>query len=283
MLKDWEGPISKDLDYHAEKALSASQIKFMAKSPWHYKKYVIDGLPYKSNVMNFGTLAHKIVHEGIVDGYVGMPVFKPIKDGKLSITKKSQVERFEKEHAGKTIVTAASWEKIEGMKEAFDNDPLVQQYISEDDVIEQPYKFYDPLHDIACRFMPDRFNKKKGFVVDYKTTYDASPDRFKWSVKSYGYDISAAHYMMGLHRLFPDTFTEFIFIAQESTPPYTCGVYRLSDNDIAIGFQTRNELIKRIKECELEGVWPGYTNQVQELTVPKGGIDAASEVESVGF
>lgn len=310
-LKSWEGPLPKETSesYHLRlDSYSSSQIKWMKKSPWHFKKMVIDGGSLKTKSMSFGSLSHELIHENLMDKMVYIPAFRPIettvpgkREGttkKHTITIKQQTEDFIAQNQDKIIITENEHTKIMGMYEAFKADKLVQSYIGDDDLVEQGFQYYDPEFDIQCRFRPDRISKKnKVIMIDYKSCANASYESFRRDVIKYGYDISAGHYVFGYNRLFKTPVDEYLFIAQETAEPYACAVWKLTDSDLLAGFDKRRVLLRKIKKYTKLNYWPGYTEKAEDLYLPvdysdpftqqddhqDGEYNEAKALEQIGF
>jgi hypothetical protein len=281
MLLEWEGSQPKETSeiYHLrDNYVSSSDIKWMDKSPWHYKRYVIDGLKLDTTSVSFGTLAHEIVFEDRINELTCLPNFSPMSievEGKRpgatkkqTVTIKEQVAHFKEQNQHKKIVTENEFNKLTGMHFALSFNELAQEYINPSDLIEETFLYHDAYHGIDCRFRPDRINLEKGYCVDYKTTANAKEHAFKWAIIKYGYHISAAHYMLGLERLCPGKIKEFVFIAQETSEPYACGVYRLSKVDLEMGKDIRDHLITKIKKHKELDFWPQYNSEIIETNLP---------------
>jgi exodeoxyribonuclease VIII len=81
-------------------------------------------------------------------------------------------------------------------------------------------------------------------IVDLKTTgKSADPESFGKTVLNYHYHMSAAWYLRGAHAVYGENF-RFVLIAVESTPPYSCQPYALSDEWLELG----DALIERALE-----------------------------------
>lgn len=102
-------------------------------------------------------------------------------------------------------------------------------------------------------------------VVDYKTTANASPEAFEESASRYGYAIQEATYRRVLAALGYEV-AEFVFIAQEKTPPYLISFHEVVEDDLALADELVTRGIEIYAECESTGIWPGYalpTNQMR--------------------
>lgn len=117
---------------------------------------------------------------------------------------------------------------------------------------------------VWCRARLDRWIDP--FIVDYKTTTDASPDKFRWAVEDHGYHIQRSFYLRGAHALGLDP-AEFLFVAQEKKPPYFVGLYRISARSARIGDLLVQAALERYRDCTASGLWPGYSTEVETLTL----------------
>jgi PDDEXK-like domain of unknown function (DUF3799) len=103
-----------------------------------------------------------------------------------------------------------------------------------------------------------------GIVGDLKTTEDASPEAFKYSIDKFGYYVQGAHYLDGLSTL-RHRAEQFQIIAVEKSPPFEVAVYRLAQEDLQRGFDQLQRLLKVWKRCIEENRWPGYSEDVQDI------------------
>lgn len=280
-LFDWEGKLPEESteEYHQRgEFFSSTNIKEMGKSPWHYYKNVICGEGKPTTSQALGTVVHGALLENRFSELVAIPTkWETMADQKKrgvetprSVAKQKQ--DFIDHHEG-FAVSQADYEKVEGMYEAFHQDALVQSFIGEDNLVEVGFAYFDPEHEVKCRFRPDIINLEKGYIVDYKTAQSARESSFKWAVIRYGYHISAAHYMIGAQRLFPGAINNFYFIVQENSHPYACATYRLTATDIMFGATLRSQYIKKIQKFEKLQEWPGYTIDIKDLQLPDAGYE----------
>jgi hypothetical protein len=100
-------------------------------------------------------------------------------------------------------------------------------------------------------------------IVDLKTTTDASPDGFARSVAQYRYHVQQAHYLQS------HIADRFIFLAVEKTFPYCVATYELDADAVAVGEQLRQSNLQAIANCKDAQSWPGYTDQIQTLSLPR--------------
>lgn len=140
-------------------------------------------------------------------------------------------------------------------------------------------------------------------VVDLKTTEDASLEGFSRSIANWRYDLQHPYYLDGLRealtqsgqqppavgkaelsaywidpktevlcRCRPDYWRgspdRFFFIAVEKKPPYAVSVYLLDDESVDLGRAQYRADLNRYAECLSTGVWPGYGDTIQRISVP---------------
>jgi hypothetical protein len=127
-------------------------------------------------------------------------------------------------------------------------------------------------NDLLCKCRVDKLARGKQTVaVDVKTTADASPAAFAWSVRNYGYDRQAAFYLRGLDAA-GIACDGFAFIAVESAPPHAVAVYTIDDADLieadAELFHPEDGLVVRYAACVNSGEWPGYAKGMNVLRLP---------------
>lgn len=136
---------------------------------------------------------------------------------------------------------------------------------------------------ILCKARLDAYQAQTNTIIDLKSTQDASPRGFqRGSIWAYRYDLQAAWYMTALeaHGIKPE---HFVFIAVEKTMPFEVGVYRLTDEVIKLSKQENQALLRKYAECLRTDNWPGYTEGIVDIGVPKFGIEEleASYGESI--
>lgn len=278
-LMEWEGVIPDEPieSYHAREEFSASQIMQARKSGWEFKKRVLLGEGEQNKSQKLGSMAHELVYENKLHLAAVMPEFSPytvevpgVRAGttkKKAITKKAQEQDWLERNKEKIVVSQTDFEKLTGMKEAIEADELVKSLLYGNWEIEKGFRYFDEVHQVACRFRADRLSFEHGAVIDFKTTQNGSRYAFKRSAERYGYYVQAAHYWLGLERLYPGEFKKFIFIAQDNSFPYTCGVYEMSDADFMIGLNERSRLLEKIVCWKKENYYPGYTEAITPLNI----------------
>ena len=142
--------------------------------------------------------------------------------------------------------------------------------------VELSLDWEDAATGVLCKGRIDCYNEELGIIVDLKTTLDASPKGFPRKLYSYGYHRQAAWYLEGL-RAHNEPAAHFVFIAVETAPPYSLGLYRLADNTIRLSKAENEALLRRYAECLRTDTWPGYTNGIEDISIPEYGENVLEE------
>jgi PDDEXK-like domain of unknown function (DUF3799) len=133
--------------------------------------------------------------------------------------------------------------------------------------IELTLNWQDKATGVLCKARVDAYDENTGVVVDIKTTQDASRSGFPKKLFAYGYHRQAAWYLEGL-KANGEPASHFVFIAVEKEPPYCVGVYRLSDETIRLSKLENEALLRRYAECVRTDSWPGYTDGIEDISIP---------------
>jgi exodeoxyribonuclease VIII len=119
----------------------------------------------------------------------------------------------------------------------------------------------------SCKCRIDAFNKTNGLVIDLKTSDDASPVAFPRTCAKYGYHGQAAYYLDGLASVGAYS-SKFIFVVVEKSAPYPVSVFLCDEPMIDAGRQKYQECLRLHAECSAADNWPGYSEEVQPLSLP---------------
>jgi PDDEXK-like domain of unknown function (DUF3799) len=121
--------------------------------------------------------------------------------------------------------------------------------------------------DIWCRARLDLLSKEKAVILDYKSTQNAEPTAFIRQISRMGYDIQSEFYIRGL-AMVANAKANFVFLAQEITPPYACSLISLSRAYQELARHKVNAAMKLWRECMSTGHWPSYAPHIHYAEPP---------------
>lgn len=106
-------------------------------------------------------------------------------------------------------------------------------------------------------------------IPDYKTCEDASDDAMARAIAKYGYHMQADWYEDAARafNLGGDD-AELLLIAQEKKPPYLINVVGIPFEDRLIARNKNRRAIELWAECTETGVWPGYGDEPNYVSLP---------------
>jgi len=238
--------------YHATKALSKSGLDQFRKSPAHFRAWQ-DGTTRNesSPALEFGTAAHCAVLEP--DRFVGQyTVFngdRRTKEGKAAWQAILD--------SGKTPLPQEQWDNITGAAAAVHAHPAASGLLNG---IKAEVSYFDNWNGVEVKARIDGMGSD--YIIDLKTTQDASANAFAKSVAQFRYHVQAAWYqrITGINR--------FVFIAVEKEAPYGVACYELDQWAIDVGHSIIDEQLKTFIECQELNSWPCYSSQIQSLSLP---------------
>ena len=252
-------------EYHARPEISSSILSKMARSPLHARAYIDGERKGPTAAMLVGTAVHTAVLEPrrFSAEYAVFQGDRRTKEGKA---------RYDEiKESGATIISAADNEIITSMTTAISQHPMAEMLLS--DGIHEASVFWTDKHTgLNCRARPDSWSRNRELIVDLKTCEDASPSGFARSVANYRYHLQAAHYSAGTGC------TRFIFLAIEKQPPFAIAAYELDADAFRAGMELRSRLLAMYASCQEFCIWPGYSDDIMSLSLPKWAMFTELEV-----
>lgn len=253
-MEGWED-IAKmtEHEYRTHPAISRSELWRLRESPEkfiYYREHPTE----PTTALIFGQMVHKLVLEGATFGVDF--VVAPDCDRRTKLGK-AEWEIFQASVGDRTVVSPDDFEKAAEMAEAIRNHPLAARLLGGRH--ETPHFWTDPDtgEECKCRTDAEVWIDGQLWIVDYKTTADASTDGFQKEAHKYGYGFQAAMYSEGVEA---DTGIRpvFAFVAQEKQPPYAVNIFVADEEFVSRGYDTFRELLGLYHECKETGNWFGY-------------------------
>jgi len=143
--------------------------------------------------------------------------------------------------------------------------PIAAAILSEG-AAEQSFYWIDEPTGVTLRGRVDWL--RDNVIADVKTCQDASPTGFAKVVANFGYHQQAAMYQDGIEAV-TGRRLPFVFVCVEKEPPFLVGVYQLDEEALTVGADRNRRAINMYADCESSGVWPGYSSDIETLSLPR--------------
>ena len=126
------------------------------------------------------------------------------------------------------------------------------------------------LAGVACKSRCDWLDDSLTRIVDYKTTAgSAAPETWTTNrLYDIGADLQAVLYLRGLAETCDVDRGRFVFVVQETAPPYALSVVELGPDVIALAEAKLEYALATWKRCLASGQWPAYPTQVVRAKLP---------------
>jgi len=196
---------------------------------------------------------------------------------------------FAEAHQGKEIVTPDELAKLEAMQVAARANGDARLFMSRVAAVETPL-VWESVHGVgSCKGRPDCVGDR--FLGDYKTARDIEPRRLFSQFASLGYAHQLAWYRDGLQTTLNMQVTSCWILAQQSVPPYECGVIEIPQTvlDAALGAgvseggeDTCIAIARRYRACEACGSYPGRYQGVVQYEPPAWATGGGDDVPDMG-
>lgn len=120
---------------------------------------------------------------------------------------------------------------------------------------------------IGIKMRLDWLADDREIILDYKTTEIASPDDWMRSIHKSCLDMQAGLYTKGVE-LISGKEPTFIFMVQETNPPYPVYFIGMAGQYLQHGIEKTNKALQVWRNCMQTGIWPAYTNRVMYADLP---------------
>jgi hypothetical protein len=213
--------------------------------------------------MQFGTVVHAMVLEPhtVQDVVRVLPADAP---AKRSAADKAWHEAFAA--GGHIIMAAEDYARAAAARAALLAHPAARLL---DGALREVSMFWKSTYGAPCKARADILAADYSFVLDVKTTRDASPDEFKRSMWNFRYDIQAAWYMDAVQQVVGVRPHSFVIAAVEVEPPHGVMFYRIEDSALEIARRDINHALYEYVLARESGVWRGYDTDIVSLSLPK--------------
>ena len=246
-------------EYNDHTGISASAIKAGRASmmQMHYAMTTPRDTDAPTPAMRWGSLAHAALLEP-----ARFAASVAVWEGGRKAGK--EWTAFAEAHQGKEIVTPDELARLEAMQAAARANGDARLFMSRVAAVETPL-VWESVHGVGlCKGRPDCVGD--GFIGDYKTARDIDPRRLFSQFAGLGYAHQLAWYRDGFQTISGKSVTSCWILAQQSVPPYECGVIEIPQTvlDAALGAgvseggeDTCVAIARRYRACEACGSYPG--------------------------
>ena len=125
---------------------------------------------------------------------------------------------------------------------------------------------------IECKGRFD-FLSKNGFIVDLKTTVDASYDEFQRSITKFKYYRQAAMYMDAYKAITGKKSLGFVIVAVEKTAPFGVACFEIDDKALEQGRREYKALLHKYKVFKDNNDFHGYSQIIQKVGISRWALD----------
>jgi hypothetical protein len=228
----------------------------------------------QSKAMVIGQALHKRVLE--LDGFALDYIMAPRAEEGVTKTKaglpskrdpkgKEAWAAWEARAQGRTVLSPAEWEQIGGMTKSIEAHPFAAELLSASGANEvtvlwdETVEVEDREITVPCKARIDslRTLNDDTFVIDLKTTEDASERAFEREMWTYKYHAQLAWYARGLNAHSPAP-RRVVFVVVEKHRPYCTNVLEMDQLDLDQGDRECRRHLKTLVECRRNGQWPAY-------------------------
>ncbi|HXG58144.1 MAG TPA: PD-(D/E)XK nuclease-like domain-containing protein [Thermoanaerobaculia bacterium] len=249
-------------EYEAIPAINASVLEHFERSAAHAREAMLHP-PKPTDAMEFGTALHVAVLEParFSREYVAAPKC----DRRTKVGKETWAA-FEAEHRGAQLMDAEDFIAICRMRDAVWSHPVAKELLRGPGHNEVAVVWENEETGLLCKALLDRIGSFDGWtwIPDLKSTGDASPREFSYSIKRYHYGAKAAYYLDGCNTVAPRP-RRFCWIAIEKEPPYAVALYEPTDDAINAGRSKYMRWLRLYEEAQRTNHWPGYETSIQPL------------------
>lgn len=263
-------------DYHGGAGISKSGLDVIARSPLHYWQQYLNPEREKREptpAMVIGTAIHTAVLEPGEFGkryHVAPVVDRRTKDGKAEW----QLALDKAESAGADLISFDDAQTCIRIADVVRSHPTARKVFGTGQA-EMSCYWTDAETGLLCKCRPDWLAMP--FIVDLKSTEDASADGFQRSAWNWRYWVQAAWYVDGVEQATGQRPDAFVFAAFEKAPPYACAFYYADQAMLEMGRAEYRKQLRVLADCMSADRWPGYDTDVRPLGLPTWALKAAND------
>lgn len=260
-------------EYHADtSAVSKSGLDLVRRSPAIYYAQYLDPKyerlrAEKTAEMKAGQLVGQLAHCAILepDAFAERYAIGPTVNRNTKVWKE-----FVEANPGHIAIQQEQADAAFAQAESVRKLPDVRDALSVGHAEVSTY-WIDPQTGAQCRCRPDWVHPVDDLgviLLDVKTYSDASPDEFRRQVARKRYHVQDRFYSDGYSIAARLPVLAFVFVAVETEWPYAASAVMLDDQARERGAQLYREDLATYARCLESGIWPGYSDQIEIVSLP---------------
>lgn len=249
-------------EYRSHPAISRSELWKLRESPekfQFYKTHPIKPTP----ALIFGQAVHKLLL--LPDGFYDEFAVAPLVDKRTKVGKDAW-EAFQRNVKDREVISHDEFSQAHDMVQRLSSHGLAAQMLAGQHEVEHFWVDEDTGEECKIRTDVEVEIAGEMWLVDYKTTIDASTDGFQREAIKHGYDFQAAMYSEGYTKATGRP-CHFAFVAQEKVEPYAINIFVADEDFILRGHDTFRELLGLYHYCKTSDNWFGYLGRDSELNM----------------
>lgn len=246
-------------DYFALPGVNWSSLKHMRDSPLKYK-YRLQHPEQDKTAYALGRATHTLVFEPETFEHDYAIWTEGDRKGKAW-------KEYAEAHAAQTILKTDEADACKAMAEAVRTHPLVRQYL-DGGLFETIIQWTDPETGLLCKAKPDWRLDDRRILLDLKTCRSIDGRRFGNEAGRFGYMSQFAHYGNGILHSQGWRPERTLAVAVEKNPPHDVGIFEFTFSDLQVGADEVADLLRRVKDCQDSGQWPGRYTTEQAVQLP---------------
>lgn len=260
-----------DEEYFSSPAINASALKDILHTPAKYKqKNMVGEKKEPTDAMKFGTLLHKAIFE--TKEFKEKVIIRPKFDKRTKVGKAGFAEWESNLKGDELVLDEKLIDNLVGMLESVRSNEMITNMLVESQ-FEVSGFWHDEELGIDCKCKFDALTES-GWIIDLKSSVDASMVGFSKQMAKLRYDISAAWYCRGYKNIFGKDPKGYVFIPVEKEPPYLYAIYKANPTVLGCGefgggetdgYMQAAELLRKCIELN---EWPGYGEKAQDIAMP---------------
>jgi len=256
-------------EYHKHKGISRSAISELKKSPLHYWDKYINPEPKEPKASPAFLLVGSAVHTLVLEPEKFLEEFAVMEKVDLRTTKgKDYLKSFEENAVGKKILREEDAILAKAISKAALDNKSVSKLLSGALSIEKSLFWVDEESGLVCKARPDIWSHTYSMLCDLKTTNDASPENFIYSVHRYNYHIQAAMQIDAVFRNTGELVEHFTIIAAPTDAPHKPYVYELDELTIEQGRREYKDALKLLRKCYDNQKWDLDRETITKINMP---------------